>query len=160
MDPDGFDAFTALLDYPVYLVTTASHGERAGCLVGFAGQCSIDPPRFTAWISRTNRTHRIAAEAEFAAVHLVADRRLAELFGARTGDEVDKFADVPWTPGPGGVPVLGGAPAWFVGRILDRAVWGDHTAHLLEPTDAHRSPGRHRVLSLRDVSTLDPGHPA
>ncbi|WP_314252060.1 hypothetical protein [Streptomyces sp. DSM 40907] len=36
------DPFTDVLDGPVYVVTAASGGEREGCLVGFASQCSGD----------------------------------------------------------------------------------------------------------------------
>jgi flavin reductase (DIM6/NTAB) family NADH-FMN oxidoreductase RutF len=40
-----FDAFVAGLDYPMFVVTTAHDGERAGCLVGFTTQVSLHPPR-------------------------------------------------------------------------------------------------------------------
>ena len=40
-----FDAFVGGLDYPVFVVTAAHGEERSGCLVGFATQASIDPPR-------------------------------------------------------------------------------------------------------------------
>lgn len=40
---DSLEALTAALDYPMFVVTVAAGGERAGCLVGFATQCSIDP---------------------------------------------------------------------------------------------------------------------
>ncbi|MGW6919617.1 flavin reductase, partial [Kitasatospora sp. NPDC054939] len=58
----GFESFVALLDtQPVYVVTAANDaGQRAGCLVGFAGQCSIRPPRFTVWISKVNHTYAVA----------------------------------------------------------------------------------------------------
>ncbi|MFE2251449.1 flavin reductase, partial [Streptomyces lavendulae] len=47
------DPFTDYLDGPVYVVAVAVAvgAERAGCLVGFASQCSIDPPRFIVWLS-------------------------------------------------------------------------------------------------------------
>ncbi len=34
------------LDNPMYVLTVASDERRAGCLVGFATQCSIRPPRW------------------------------------------------------------------------------------------------------------------
>lgn len=95
-----FDAFTAMLDCPVHVVTAAVGEERAGCLVGFAGQCSIRPPRFTVWISKANHTYTVASRADTLAVHLLSRQRhdLAELFGGLTGDRVDKFTAVRWTP--------------------------------------------------------------
>lgn len=159
---DGFDGFTALLDYPVYVVTAVTGGAPAGCLVGFAGQCSIDPPRFVVWISKVNHTHATALDAPALGVHLLPPgNRLAELFGGRSGDDTDKFAGVEWYHGPYGVPVLADVPAWFAGRVLDRADWGDHTGFLLEPV-ATETPGTTgtAVLSYRDVADIDAGHPA
>ncbi|MDY0810860.1 flavin reductase family protein [Kitasatospora purpeofusca] len=158
---DRFESFAALLDYPVYVVTAAAGQERAGCLVGFAGQCSIQPPRFAVWVSKANRTYRVASRSQLLVVHLLpADRHdLAELFGGRTGDDVDKFAVAGWEPGPAGVPVLTGATAWFAGRVVDRADWGDHVGFLLDPVDAATASDG-RPLYFRDVKDIDAGHPA
>ena len=41
-----FERLVATLDYPLYVVTTALEQQPAGCLIGFATQCSIHPPRF------------------------------------------------------------------------------------------------------------------
>lgn len=156
-----FESFVALLDYPVYVVTAAVGPERAGCLVGFAGQCSIQPPRFTVWISKANHTYILASRSQVLVVHLLPAGRhdLAELFGGRTGDDVDKFAAAAWQAGPAGVPVLTGARAWFAGRVLDRADWGDHVGFLLEPLDAGNTSNG-RSLTFHDVKDIDAGHPA
>src|SRR5690242_15425133 len=94
----GIDALLSELDYPMFIVTTAAGGERAGCLVGFASQASIHPARFLVCLSDKNRTYRIARDATHLAVHFVpADRAdLAELFGGETGDEVEKLARTAW----------------------------------------------------------------
>ena len=156
----GFDAFVSLLDYPVYVVTAAVGEERAGCLVGFASQCSLDPPRFVVWISKANHTYQVARRADVLVVHLLPkDHALAELFGGETGDRVDKFADVPWTPGPAGAPVLTQAPAWFAGRVEHRADWGDHVGHALGPVAGWRGPDG-PPLTFRDVDDVRAGHPA
>jgi flavin reductase (DIM6/NTAB) family NADH-FMN oxidoreductase RutF len=158
----GFDEFVAGLDYPVYVVTAACEGERAGCLVGFAGQSSIDPPRFTTWLSKANRTFDVAVRSAVLAVHTLPPdaHAVARLFGARTGDDgLDKFARVPWTPGPEGVPLLDQAAARFAGRVLDRVDWGDHVGFLLDPVDAV-SLCAGPVLMYQQVRDLDAGHPA
>ncbi|MFB7617745.1 flavin reductase family protein [Kitasatospora sp. NPDC056181] len=158
----GFESFVALLDtQPVYVVTAATDaGQRAGCLVGFAGQCSIRPPRFTVWISKVNHTYAVAMHSPVLVVHLLPQRHdLAELFGGRSGDAVDKFAAVGWQPGPSGVPVLTDALAWFAGRVLDRVDWGDHVGFLLDPFVTRTTTGRY-PLRLVDVMDIDAGHPA
>ncbi|MBW8793425.1 MAG: flavin reductase [Streptomyces sp.] len=157
------DPFSDPLDYPLYIVTAEAAGERAGCLVGFGSQCSIRPPRFVVWLSRANRTFRVAEQAERLTVHLLRgdQHRLARLFGGETGDHLDKFADVPWHPGPGGSPVLDEAPAWFVGRVQDRIDGGDHVGFLLAPETVSSGPGgRITPLFLTDALDIRPGHPA
>ena len=160
-DPTAaFDRAVGQLDYPMVVVTAAAGGRRSGCLVGFHTQCSIDPARFLACLSRSNHTAAVAARSEHLAVHFLdrADHPLAELFGERTGDDVDKFARCAWRA-ERGVPVLTGTRAWFVGRVLDRLPLGDHDGYLLEPVAGHVD-GTLEQLSFQQVKDLQPGHPA
>ncbi|MGH8883105.1 MAG: flavin reductase family protein, partial [Stackebrandtia sp.] len=89
-----FDAVMAAANAPVYVVTVATDTERAGCVVGFASQVAIDPRRFLICLSELNYTYRVATAATHVAVHLVhsSSHALAELFGAETGDDMDKFS--------------------------------------------------------------------
>ena len=82
-----------MLDYTMFVVTTQADGEMSGCLVGFATQTSMHPPRFLAGISRVNHTCGVAARSDYLAVHVVERRHigLARLFGGQTGDQVNKF---------------------------------------------------------------------
>ena len=161
VDREEYQPFVDGLDAPLQVVTAATDHERAGCLVGFASEVSIDPPLFVVCISMKNRTHDVASGAELLAVHLLGpdQRDLAELFGGETGDDLDKFDRWPWHAGPGGVPLLEGCPRVMVGRVLERRAWGDHTAHLLEPV-AVEIRGGEPGLDLTDVEGLDPGHDA
>jgi hypothetical protein len=55
MDADEknrFDRIVATVDGPMIVVTTASQEHVAGCLVGSHNQSSIDPRRYTLWLSR------------------------------------------------------------------------------------------------------------
>jgi len=144
------------------IVTVADGDERAGCMVGFTSQCSIEPARFVACISKKNHTHDIAMRAQAAAVHFVDQRHrsLAELFGGETGDEIDKFARCQWHPGPDGVPLLDGCERWFVGRVVDRVAFGDHTGLVLEPLAAHNGPAGPPLTLDEAQPEIDPGHPA
>ena len=144
------------------LVVTACDGERrAGCLVGFTTQCSIDPPRYLVCVSRTNHTSKVEANSEVVVVHVLdaAQMELARLFGEETGDRVDKFARAAWRPGPAGVPVLEDCASWFAGRVLDRIDAGDHTALVLEPFQLSHTPGL-RPLLFSAVKDMVPGHRA
>src|ERR687884_2146451 len=81
-----FNALVGDLEYPMFIVTARAEGEPLGCLVGFATQTSIDPPRFAVCLSHANRTYRRGRDAELLAVHCVPAQAgaLAELFGGQT----------------------------------------------------------------------------
>ena len=155
-----FGRLMAQLDYSLLIVTVANGEERSGCLVGFASQVSIHPPRFLVGLSVKNRTYRVAsAGADTLVVHFVPEQAedLAQLFGGETGDEVDKFTRCRWQPGPGGAPVLDELGDWFAGRVLERIPFGDHCGFLLEPIDgeAHHSGS---PLTFRRAKRIEPGH--
>ncbi len=160
MDDSAFQSLVGRLDPPMFIVTTVGRGERSGCLLGFATQTSIDPSRFLACVSDKNRTYRVAQDASHMAVHLVPRERgdLAELFGGETGDEEDKFAQCDWRDGPEGLPLLGGCPTWFAGRILERLPLGDHVGHLLEPFAGNDAGDG--WLGFQRAMKIEPGHEA
>ncbi|MEA2409129.1 MAG: hypothetical protein QOE69_3248 [Thermoleophilaceae bacterium] len=158
---ETFQKLVAQLDYPMFIATVVADGERSGCLIGFATQCSINPPRFLAGISDKNHTFRVAQKADSMAIHLVPEdaTELAELFGGETGDEIDKFERCEWQPGPGGVPLLDGCPNRFVGRIAQRIDFGDHTGMVLDPFYADEDPESGQ-LGFHRAKRIDPGHEA
>lgn len=160
---EAFEQLVARLNYPMFVVTTDAAGVTAGCLVGFASQTSIHPPRFLVGLSKRNHTFRVAADATHLAVHVFEREHLdvVELFGGQTGDAIDKFDRCSWHRGPERLPILDDAAAWFAGKILDRFSLGDHVGHLLEPVDG--SPPHddlERWVSFADVRDLRPGHEA
>jgi flavin reductase (DIM6/NTAB) family NADH-FMN oxidoreductase RutF len=157
--PASFPELVAQLDYAMFIVTTAAGEERAGCLIGFASQVSIHPPRFLAGLSVKNRTYRLARDAEVLIVHPVPEHAedLAVLFGGNSGDHVDKFSQCEWTLGPGGAPVLAQLHSWFAGRVLERMDFGDHVGFLLEPTEVGQS-GSSETFTFRRGRYIEPGH--
>jgi flavin reductase (DIM6/NTAB) family NADH-FMN oxidoreductase RutF len=157
--PVPFAELASELDYMMFIVTTSAGGERAGCLVGFATQVSIRPPRFLVCLSVKNRTYRVALRASVLVVHFVPSSAtgLAELFGGETGDDVDKFACCSWRQGPDGVPIVTELENWFAGRVLERFDLGDHWGFLLEPIEGQA--GRSTTpLTFHRARWIDPGH--
>ena len=148
------------LDYPLFVVTVSSPEERSGCLVGFVTQCSIQSPRYLICISKENHTWDVSQKAEALALHLLGREQhdVASVFGEETGDDVDKFAQVFWTEGVTGSPVLSECAAWMEGRIIDRVDVGDHVACVVDPVAGGHGthPGQ---FTLSDAGDLEPGHP-
>jgi flavin reductase (DIM6/NTAB) family NADH-FMN oxidoreductase RutF len=154
-----FDHLMSILDYPMFIVTARHGDERSGCLIGFATQCSIHPPRFLACLSDKNHTYRIARGADHLAVHFVPSDAiaLAELFGGETGDEVDKFARTGWREGPLGLPILDECENWFVGAVHERIDFGDHVGFVLDPVAVGHGPADQQFTFHR-AKRIEPGH--
>jgi flavin reductase (DIM6/NTAB) family NADH-FMN oxidoreductase RutF/anti-sigma regulatory factor (Ser/Thr protein kinase) len=158
----ALEELTERADATMILVTAAYRGERAGCLVGFHCQCSIDPVRHAVWLSKANHTCRVAMQATHLGIHFLGteDRELARLFGEETGDEIDKFASCDATAGAHGVPILPACPDRIVAqRVTAMDDGSDHVCFIVEPVDAHRGADR-TSMRLSDVSDLEPGHAA
>jgi flavin reductase (DIM6/NTAB) family NADH-FMN oxidoreductase RutF len=151
------------LDPAMAVVTTIAGDERAGCLIGFHAQCSIEPGRYVVWLSKANHTCRVGLRASLFGVHFLdrSQLALAELFGTTTGDDIDKFSRCTWTPGPDGVPLLDDCPNRFTGRkvaLLDEG--SDHVCLVVEPVDVSTGGDVFQPMRLSDVDDLDPGHAA
>jgi riboflavin-specific deaminase-like protein len=158
---DAFHQLMSDVELPMVIVT-AGHGEhRSGCLVGFSAQASIDPPRYTVWISKHNHTYGVANRADVLTVHFPSSeqRALADLFGGVSGDDVDKFASCPAHDGPHGAVVIDEITRWFVGRVVETLDTGDHVAFVLEPLEGESGawPGQ---LGFQSVKDMDAGHDA
>jgi flavin reductase (DIM6/NTAB) family NADH-FMN oxidoreductase RutF len=159
---DAFHDLIGQLDYPMYIVTAAADGQRAGCLVGFATQCSLKPARLLICISKANHTHDVAVHASALAVHFPRgdDLTLARLFGETTGDDTDKFSQCAWHASTEGVPILEDVRGWVSGTVLEHMSAGDHSAFLVQPNDAAVVEPDHRPLTFELTRDFHPGHPA
>jgi len=159
-DLDAFDCIAEQLDYPMFVVGAAADDEADACLVGFTSQCSIEPPRFTVFLSKANRTYEIARRASTLIVHRVRSEQhdVAEHFGATTAhDSPGKLASWPWSAGPDGAPVIRGCD-WFAGRIEAQFDVGDHVAFVLSPFGGRCEPGHQ--LGFQAARDIEAGRPA
>jgi flavin reductase (DIM6/NTAB) family NADH-FMN oxidoreductase RutF len=160
MTEHAFSTIMNSLDAPLIVVTASDGTERAGCLVGFHVQSSIEPARFCVWLSKANHTYRIALRATHLGIHFLTagDLPLAEHFGTLTGDDRDKFIDVDVDTGTGEVPVLRACPNRLIVKrtvLIDEG--GDHVCMAAEVLSAH-SGGSFEPLRLSQASHLEPGH--
>ena len=162
---EAYERVIEPVDPAAVIVTCASGGDKAGCLVTFNAPCSLEPPRYAVWLSHRNRTYRVALEADQLIVHVLtlADLPLAEWFGGVSGMYEDKFARVPWSDRDG-APLLRVNGGWLRGRILSRVpgreeTGGDHTCFVLAPVAAGGGDAGGRPLRSSDVRHIRPGQP-
>ena len=159
---ERFDGLMAALDPPMAVVTTVAEGTRAGCLIGFHAQSAITEAGYCLWLSKANHTYRTALRADHFALHLLSDSdlTLAEAFGTRSGEDVDKFADVDADEDEYGVPLVRALPHRL---LLDRVAvlddGGDHVCVTTRVRDA-QGGGPFTPLRLGDVDHLRPGREA
>lgn len=160
--PGPFESITDRSRHPMVIATVSSiDGEAAGCLVGFHTRCSVEPARYLVCLSTRNRSFEVASEVDTMVVHHVdaGDVDLARWFGEETGDEVDKFAGVAWSRGPGGAPVLLDVDSWWAGRIVATIPLGDHTGFVLDPI-AGRAGTDRAPFTADAAADFDAGHEA
>ncbi len=159
---DGFSSVVDRLDYPMFVVTTRAGNERSGCLVGFATQAGIDPPRFLVGLSDKNRTFRVATAADHLAVH-VLDRRHLPWRRCSAGRRATK-----WTSSrdAGGAKVRTGCRSWTIpprGSPV-RSSAGSNSATTwasCSPPDLGELRGDLTdLVTFRDVRDIDAGHDA
>ena len=158
-DTAAFERIVKHLEYPMFVVAAAAGGDADACLVGFTSQCSIEPPRFAAFLSKENHTFELACRTEVVVVHrLRADQReLAEHFGGTSAfDDPGKLSECDWRPGPAGAPVIDGCD-WFAGRISARVDTGDHVAFVLVPFDGRCTETTQ--LGSQQVLGIEAGRP-
>lgn len=160
MSEKDFGEFEKAADGAIVVVTTVADGVRAGSLVGFHGQSSIDPSRYGVWLSKANHTYRVCLRATHLAVHFLTeqDLALAEHFGTTTGEDGDKFAGFPVTPNAHGVPLLDDLPHRLAGaRRAMVDLGGDHA---YVEIDVEEVDGAEPFVPLRFASVrhLRPGH--
>jgi flavin reductase (DIM6/NTAB) family NADH-FMN oxidoreductase RutF len=162
---DAYERVIEPVDPVAVIVTCASGGDKAGCLVTFNAPCSLEPPRYAVWLSHRNHTYQVALGADELIVHMLtrADLPLAEFFGGVSGMREDKFARVRWSD-RGGTPLLDVSGGWLRGRILSRVpgreeTGGDHTCFVLAPVAAEGGSGSGRPLRMSDVQHINPGQP-
>ncbi|WP_320064833.1 flavin reductase family protein [Micromonospora sp. RTGN7] len=141
VDTDLFRALLRRQAATVTVVTAPGHSARRGRPplppAGFTAtsftSVSLEPPLVSFCLGRTSSSWPAIERAEHVAVHLLASgqQEVARTF-ATTG--IDRFAaHSGWTPGPFGVPLVDGALAVLLCRVVHRVPAGDHTIVIAEP---------------------------
>lgn len=158
---DAFARWVRAANAAMIAVTASGDGVVDASLVGFHSQSSIEPEHYTVWLSKKNRTTRLARRCAVLGVHLLGEDQfdLAERLGAVTeDDDPTKLEGIRSRRHTSGAVLLTDCPTWFVGRIARRLPGGDHHGFVLEPIAVSRTTVE--PLRLRRAEQISPGHPA
>ncbi len=114
----------------VTIVTTCTEGGRLdGLTANFFSSVSLDPPLVLWSLSRGARSLPSFLRARWFAINVLGSHQsgLSARFAAAVPD---RFADIAYTPGLGGCPVLHDGLAHFECSVFDRVEAGDHVIFL------------------------------
>ncbi|MBA2331251.1 MAG: flavin reductase family protein [Actinobacteria bacterium] len=132
----------------VAIVTTLDeHGEPRGLTTNAVCSVSADPPLLLVCVDRTSRTLAALQHAKRFVVNFMSDGRgdLCALFASKAED---KFADVRWEPGLGGVPCLTEDALAYAECLTEEELEaGDHLI-LIGRVEAGSAPDPERVPIL------------
>lgn len=119
----------------VTVITTVVDGILYGTTASAVSSLSMEPPMMLACLNRSSATHDRVVAAGYFGINILAEGQsdLAFHFG-RKGE--DKFATVPHTLSPEGIPLIDGALATIVCKIDETATGGTHTVFLGLATSA------------------------
>ena len=109
-----------------------------------AASIVLHRPRLIVQIYRTNYTHDLIAASGVLAVNFLNHDQIPLIWqlGMRSGRDFDKLADVPYTTGPTGSPLLEGSFGYLDCRVVNAMDGGDMTAFLVEALAGHTNGGQ------------------
>lgn len=123
----------------VTFVTAAPNGEPAGLIVNSFASVSLEPPLVSFSPSRNSLTwSRMRRAKRFAVNVLGRDHERFVVRAIPVG--ADRFAELDWTPGRAGAPLLNDALASLECEIVAEHPTGDHWIVVGRVEDLHISP--------------------
>lgn len=145
---EEFVAIMSAFPTGVAIVTTLdAHGAPRGLTTNAVCSVSADPPMLLICVDKTSRTLAALQHARRFVVNFLSDggAEVSALFASKADD---KFAQVEWEPGLGGVPLLtADALAIAECRTEEEIEAGDHLI-LLGVVEAGRPPDPDRAPIL------------
>jgi flavin reductase (DIM6/NTAB) family NADH-FMN oxidoreductase RutF len=150
IEPDLFRALLRRHAAGVVVITVSGAAKPAGFTATSFTSVSLHPPLVSFGIDRRSSSWPSVEAADHVGVHVLADGQedLARRF-ATSG--VDRFAGpTTWRPGAYRVPVLDGALAVLVCRVVERVPAGDHAIVLAEPVHGEHRDGAPLLYHMGD----------
>ncbi|MNF37782.1 p-hydroxyphenylacetate 3-hydroxylase, reductase component [compost metagenome] len=158
-DPRALRSLLGQFATGVTVITTrAANGRNVGMTANSFSSVSLDPPLVLWSISRSAPSlDDFLAASHFAINVLGADQH--DLSGHFARGATDKFADIAYQTGAGGVPLLEGGIATLVCRNLTQYEGGDHLIFLGQLEQYRNSGGEPLIFHAGQYRVATP-HPA
>jgi flavin reductase (DIM6/NTAB) family NADH-FMN oxidoreductase RutF len=131
------------LSYGVYIVSTWDSGRMTGCTANSAMQITSSPATIALSLNHDNHTNACVRDCGHFALSILSeasDPSLIGRFGFFSGRDTDKFDGVDHYL-LGNVPVVRGACAHIVCRVIDAMETATHTVFLGEVIEADKTAG-------------------
>lgn len=140
----------------VTIVTARSpDGQPLGMTVNSFVSVSLDPPLVSWCLDRITPGFEVYLDSPgFAVQVLSADQ--ASLAWRFADDGADKFANLNWTPGLDGLPLLPDTLACFQCTTRQRVSAGDHRILIGEVLAFEQHPGQPLIFVDGDLATIRP----
>ncbi len=124
-DAVGLNQALFQVTHGLYILTAMSSDRLNGQCLDALMQVTNAPPRIAIGVGKQSLTHEMIAETGQFVVNVLdrEDQRCPEMvkhFGFQSGHSVNKFADIPYTVGKNGVPILPNAKAFYECRVLSQ----------------------------------------
>ena len=153
IEPSDCGPVLAGLTSPLAAVSTRS-GNSINAQIAVAitsASIVLQRPRLIVQIYRTNHTHDMIADSGVLAVNFLGTDQLPLIWelGMRSGREVDKFKDIPYSTGATGSPLVQGSFGYLDCRVVNAMDGGDMTAFLVEVMAAQSTGGER--MTWRDA---------
>ncbi len=125
-DTVGLNQALFQVTHGLYILTAALDDNLNGQCLDALMQVTNAPPRIAIGVGKQSLTHEMIAETGQFVVNVLdrEDKRCPEVvkhFGFQSGRAVDKFADVSYTVGENGAPILPDAKAFYECLVLPEA---------------------------------------
>ncbi|MFR9730710.1 flavin reductase family protein [Saccharopolyspora sp. MS10] len=113
----------------VTVVTTMDGGTPRGLAVNAFCSVSLEPPLVLVCVQTSSSTYPALLRSEHLGINILAADQV-DVAGVFATKAADKFAELSWSPGPHGSPLLDGAAARVEVEIGERLRARTHTVFL------------------------------
>ena len=141
-DNTGFDsrdlrrAFGSFATGVTIVTTVDADGQPCGYTANSFSTVSLEPPLVQVSIAKTSYGCQVFTRSGCYAVNVLS-RGQRELSNQFASQGIDKFANVRWSAGKTGAPILEDVVAWFDCREFKQVDAGDHIILIGEVTGYH-----------------------